>query len=157
MGTLTDRETNLSAANKMPNGQAFEVASHGFDLYVHTPVVAATTILVQNTMIQLLNGITCSLLTGSETKQIWGPISAHMIGSAVNYTSAVAASEASPPTSSAARAGIPVEPRLVLEPGMSFSIEVALRALPAVIAGNAGLIVGLRHWFFGQTRTAVDG
>lgn len=156
-GTLTDRETNLSAANKMPNGQSFLVREHGFDLFVHTPQAAATPDLIANAMLEIANSLTAKLLTGSETTQIWGPLQNQMLGGyGVNATPAAAIATGFP-QGGARNQGIEMEPMLALEPGQTFSVEVNSRGTLSTVAALAGVIIGVRHSFFGQTRTAVDG
>jgi hypothetical protein len=156
-GTLTDRETNLSAANKMPNGQSFLVREHGFDLFVHTGAAAATPDLITNALLEIANSLTAKLLTGSETTQIWGPIQNQMLGGyGVNATPAAAIATGFP-QGGARNQGLSVEPMLALEPGQTFSVEVNSRGTLSTVANMAGVIIGVRHSFFGQTRTAVDG
>ena len=156
-GTLTDRETNLSAANKMPNGQSFLVREHGFDLFVHTLGAAATPDLVNNAMLEIANAVTCKLLTGSETQQIWGPIQNLMLGGYGSNATPAAGIGVGFPQGGARNQGVIVEPKLVLEPGQSFSVEVNLRGTVATVANMANTVIGIRHQFIGQTRTAVDG
>ncbi len=156
-GVITDRETNLTSAGKLPNGQSFAVASHGFDVYVQTLAAASTPDILNFCIAEIMNGFTARLLTGSETVQIWGPIAGHAYGTYGTGAAATAATAVGFPTGNAARLGVPVEPGLVIEPGQSFSVEVNLRGALSAVAAMGGTTLGLRHWFCGATRTAVDG
>jgi len=158
-GVLTDNETNLSQAGKMPNGQSFAAKQHGFDLYLHTLGAAgpATQILVAQAMMEIANSVTSRLLTGSETSQIWGPIAAHMLGTYAIQALPAAAQASGFPQGNSPRVGVPMTPELVLQPGEAFAVEVNARVPLPTVAAMQGSIVGIRHWFIGETRTAVDG
>jgi len=165
MGTMTDRETNINSAGKMANGQSFRATAHGFDVFLHTQ--AAAPVLpdaIENAILDFVTHGTCKLITGSETQQIWGPLTPYMVGTygvtrgaSPTQAAGSAAVSGGGVTGWSPRTWVDLDPFVILEPGQSFAVEVNTRGLMTTIAANAGLVLGIRHWFAGQTRTEVDG
>ena len=162
LGTLTEWETNMRNSGKMDGDQRFIAKSHGFRCLLRAPgagdeVDAAARINF------VVNNVAAIFSTGSETRQVWGPIvSMPLAAQAVVGAVGILAAGAQPATLDSVPVSAPgiheTDPPIILEPNETFGVELRVSSLGLPSGGDhANAAVVIQHQFIGRTMTLVDG
>ncbi len=156
---LTIRFTNVRQSGKLDNEQAFIALGHGFRVvYVTPPASAEAQAIIRN---NLLDQVAATLDTGTETSNIWGPLSIMALGesAAVGVLGDLGAG-----AQLSALGGSFVGSRFqklappqVFHPGSGMGVELTFpNTLPTDVR-FANAVVGIQHVMAGYTKTVVDG